>query len=89
MALGANQAEVLKMVVMQGMKMAALGLGLGLAGSFVFGRFLASMLYDVKPRDPLTLGLVSVGLAGVALLATYIPARRAAKVDPMAALRCE
>jgi putative ABC transport system permease protein len=89
MALGANQAEVLKLVVIGGMKMAALGLSLGLAGSFVFGRFLASMLYDVKPGDPLTLGLVSVGLAGVALLATYIPARRACKVDPMVALRYE
>ena len=61
------------MVVSQGMRMAVVGLGFGLAGSLVFCRLLASMLYEVKPTDPLTLGLVSIGLAGVALIANYIP----------------
>jgi putative ABC transport system permease protein len=89
MALGAKQNDVLKMVVWQGMKLAAAGALVGIAGSFLLGRFLASMLYRVTPRDPLTFVLVSIGLFGVSLVANYIPARRAMRVDPMVALRYE
>jgi putative ABC transport system permease protein len=88
MALGAKQSDVLKMVVWQGMKLAAAGALIGIAGSLLLGQFLTS-LYRVKPRDPLTLVLVSIGLLGVSLVANYIPARRAMRVDPMVALRYE
>jgi putative ABC transport system permease protein len=87
MALGAKQADVLKMFVVQGMKLAVAGVATGIALSLASGRFLATMLYEVKPTDPITLIFVSIGLIGVAVLANYIPARRAAKVDPMVALR--
>jgi putative ABC transport system permease protein len=89
MALGAKQNDVLKMVVWQGMKLAAAGALVGIAGSLLLGQFLASMLYRVTPRDPLTFVLVSIGLFGVSLVANYIPARRAMRVDPMVALRYE
>jgi putative ABC transport system permease protein len=89
MALGAKQSGVLKMVVWQGMKLAAAGALIGIAGSLLLGQFLTSLLYRVKPRDPLTLVLVSIGLLGVSLVANYIPARRAMRVDPMVALRYE
>ena len=89
MALGARQSDVLKMVIRQGMKLAMAGVLLGIAGSFVFGRFLASMLYSVKPGDPETLVLASMVLLGVSLLANYLPARRAMRIDPLAALRYE
>jgi putative ABC transport system permease protein len=89
MALGAERNDVVKMVIVQGMKLALAGLAVGLVGSLGFGRFLASMLYAVSPTDPLTFALMSIGLMGVAILANYIPARRAAKVDPMVALRYE
>jgi len=80
---------VLRMIVLGGMKLAVSGLAIGIGGSLAFGRFLASMLYAVKPADPLTFVLVSLGLVGVTLFSNYIPARRAAKVDPMVALRYE
>jgi predicted permease len=89
MALGATQRDVLGMILREGMKLAMAGLAIGVASSLAFGRFLASMLYDVKPSDPVTFVWVSVGIAGVTLLSNYIPARRAAKVDPMVALRYE
>ena len=89
MALGAERNDVVKMVIVQGMKLVIAGLAAGLVGSLGFGRFLASKLYDVSPTDPLTFALMSIGLIGVAMLANYIPARRAAKVDPMVALRYE
>ncbi|MGA8443204.1 MAG: FtsX-like permease family protein, partial [Candidatus Sulfotelmatobacter sp.] len=89
MALGAKQSDVLKMIVLQGMKLAIAGLAIGIAGSLVFGRFLASMLYGVKPADPLTFVLVSMALVGVTLLSNYIPARRASKLDPTVTLRYE
>jgi putative ABC transport system permease protein len=88
-ALGAKQTDVLKMIVVQGMTLALMGVAIGLAGALAIGHFLATMLYQVKPTDPLTLVFMSIALIGVSLLANYIPARRAANVDPMVALRYE
>ena len=89
MALGANRANVLRLVVRQGMKMTLVGLALGLIGAFFMSRVLIGMLYGVSPTDPLTFGGVSVVLLAVALLACLIPARRATRVDPIVALRDE
>jgi putative ABC transport system permease protein len=89
MALGARPDDVVKMIVRDGMKMALLGLGIGLAGSFIAMKYLESQLYGIKARDPLTFIGVGAALALVALAACYIPARRATKVDPLSALRYE
>jgi putative ABC transport system permease protein len=89
MALGAKKGDALRMVVGQGLNFAILGIVLGMAAALGLTRYLNSLLYGVKPTDPLTLIAVSVLLVGVALLASYIPARRASKVDPMVALRYE
>jgi putative ABC transport system permease protein len=89
MALGAGRREVLKLVVRQGMALALIGVGIGLAAAFGLARFISSLLYEVKPRDPWAYAAVSLALAGVALLASYLPARRATKVDPLTALRYE
>jgi putative ABC transport system permease protein len=89
MALGAQKSDVLRLVIGQGMLLVFLGIGIGIAAALGLMHVLASMLYDVKPTDPLTLTAVSLLLIGVALVACYIPARRAAKVDPMVALRHE
>jgi len=89
MALGAEQKDVLKLVVGQGLRLTLLGTGIGLAASLVLTRFLQSMLFGVRPTDPLTFVLVSLFLMSVALLASYIPARRATQVDPMVVLRYE
>ncbi|HXH51617.1 MAG TPA: ABC transporter permease [Terriglobia bacterium] len=89
MALGAQRNDVLTMVVRRGVKLALVGIGIGIGSSFVLTRFLSGMLYGVKPFDPLTLVAVSLVLIAVALAACYIPARRASKVDPVVALRYE
>jgi putative ABC transport system permease protein len=89
MALGANRANVLRLVVQQGMKMALIGLALGLVGAFLVSRVMIGLLYGISPTDPLTFTGVSIVLLGVALLACLIPARRATRVDPIVALRAE
>jgi putative ABC transport system permease protein len=89
MALGAAPGAVLRLVIAQGMKQVLIGLVLGVAGALAFSRYIATLLYGVSPADPLTLAAVSAALAAVALCACYFPARRAARVDPLRALRCE
>jgi predicted permease len=95
MALGADRASVLRMIVRQGMTLAVLGVILGLVGAYVLTKYLESwielskMLFGVKVSDPLTYGVIAVLLTIVALIACYIPARRATKVDPLVALRYE
>jgi putative ABC transport system permease protein len=89
MAMGARPLDVLKLVIGQGAKLIAIGLGAGLVIAFIASRLITSLLYQVSSADPLTYLLVAALLAVVALLACYIPARRAMKVDPMTALRTE
>jgi predicted permease len=89
MALGATRDDVLKLVVGQGMNLTLMGLGIGIAGALGLTRFLSSLLYGIKPSNPLTLIAASLLLVVVALVACYLPARRATKVDPMVALRHE
>jgi putative ABC transport system permease protein len=89
MALGAEPRDILGLVAGQGLKLAVIGVALGLIGAFAATRALSVLLYGVSPTDAVTLASIALLLVMVALLACYIPARRAAKVDPMVALRCE
>jgi ABC-type antimicrobial peptide transport system permease subunit len=89
MALGARQRDVLSLIIFQGMKLVMIGLCLGLIVSFFFTQSLRSLLYDVVPNDPVTLASVSLAVLAVGLVACFLPAKRASKVDPMIALRYE
>ena len=89
MALGAQASDVLRLVAREGMLLVALGIGLGIAGALGLTRVIASLLFGVEPTDPVTFVSVAAALGGIGLLACVIPARRATKVDPMEALRCE
>ena len=89
LALGAESADVRNMVIAQGMRLAALGIAIGLASSFGLTRLISSFLFGVKPHDPLAFVLAPAVLAAVALMAVWLPAHRAARVDPATALRCE
>jgi putative ABC transport system permease protein len=89
MALGAQRRDVVGPVVGQGMRLALMGVGIGLAAALALSRVLQTLLFEVKPADPLTFATVSLVLVAAALLACWLPARRAARVDPMKALRYE
>jgi putative ABC transport system permease protein len=89
LALGARIGDVLRMVIIEGMKPTLLGVVLGTAGALAMGHVLSSLIYGVKPTDPVTFLVVGVLLAAIALFASIIPAYRAARVDPMVALRYE
>lgn len=89
MALGAHPRDVFRLIILQGVKLVFIGLAIGLIGGYALTRWMASLLFGVKPTDPLTFAGVSILLMVVALLACYTPARRAMRVDPMVALRHE
>jgi ABC-type antimicrobial peptide transport system permease subunit len=89
MALGAARPDVLRLILGQGLRLAAVGVGVGLLGAFGTTRFLRTVLYNVTPTDPVSFGAVAIFLTLVALVASYVPARRAMAVDPLVALRNE
>jgi ABC-type antimicrobial peptide transport system permease subunit len=89
MALGAGTLDVLRLMVNSSMVWVAVGLVVGVVGSAGLTRLMTGLLYHVRPLDPVVIGAVSLLLLSVALLASYLPARTAAKIDPMVALRCE
>jgi putative ABC transport system permease protein len=89
MALGAERDHILKMVLRHGTAMAVAGVGIGLAAAFLLARLITSLLFETSAADPPTFSIVPVVLIAVALLACYLPARRATRVDPLEALRYE
>ena len=89
MALGAQRTDVLRVIVGHGLRIFLLGLCIGVAGAIVVTRWMSSVLFGVKPTDPLTFVVVALVLGIVAFLASYVPARRAMRVDPIVALRYE
>ena len=89
MALGAQRTDVLRVIVGHAARLALLGLGIGVVAAIVVTRWMSSILFDVKPTDRLTFVAVAVVLGSVAILASYVPARRAMRVDPLVALRYE
>jgi putative ABC transport system permease protein len=88
-ALGARQRDILAMVIRQALMVVAAGVGAGAAGAYCLSRYLATLLYEIRPSDPATYAVLAVLLTSVALLACYVPARRAMRIDPMKALRWE
>ena len=89
LALGADRSNVLGMVINQSLVLSALGIVVGLAGGLALGQFAQNLLFRVSPRDPVSLGVAAVIMLLVACVAAFLPARRASKVDPVVALRCE
>jgi ABC-type antimicrobial peptide transport system permease subunit len=89
MSLGARRATVVWMVLRDCLVLVALGIGVGLIATFWLSRFVTGQLFEVAPADPITLAIATTFLSTVAALAAYLPARRASRVDPMVALRCE
>ena len=89
MALGADAGEILKLMVGQGLRLIVIGMGIGLAVALAGTRMMSALLYGVSATDAGTFVIIALLLTAVALLACYLPARRATKVDPMVALRCE
>jgi ABC-type antimicrobial peptide transport system permease subunit len=89
MAIGARPRDVFTMILGHGMKLALIGVGIGLIGAFALTRLMASMLFGVAPTDAMTYGSIAALLIGVALLACYLPGRRATKVEPTISLRYE
>jgi putative ABC transport system permease protein len=89
LALGAQRTEVVRMILGESLRLVAGGVVLGLGGALLLNQFLSTLLFEVKPTDPVSLVAASVLLAGIALLGSFLPARRAARVDPMTTLRQE
>jgi putative ABC transport system permease protein len=89
MALGAERGDILRMVLVRAGAIAACGVAVGLAASYFAMRLLTTLLFDVRPDDPFVLGLLALVLFAVALAASYVPARRATRVDPLETLRAE
>jgi ABC-type antimicrobial peptide transport system permease subunit len=89
MALGASSRDVSRLVLLEGLKLAVVGVVVGVGVALVTARFLESLLYEVDARDPMILALIAILLVGVAVAASFLPARRASRLDPFLALRSE